>query len=127
MKRYQKFLVFWIVNAALLYLANMLMPRSVALGNSIFKPYQAVVFSAFIWDFVLWYTEPVLKDMELATKSPMAMMVNYLAINFATLWFIARFSFITGIGIGSFVQVLVLAIVGNFVQYAAWQYMDKKK
>ena len=127
MKRYQKFLVFWVVNSAILYLANMFLPNSIKVGNSIFTPYQAIVFSGFIWSFILWYTELVLKDMEVPTKETMTMMLSYLAVNFATVWFIARFAFITGIGVASFLYVGGIAIVANFIQYLTWQRMDTKK
>lgn len=127
MKRYQKFLVFWLINSALIYLANLFMPRSVAIGNSIFVKYQSVVFSGFVWSFIVWYTEVIMKDLEVSMKETTPMMFTYLAVNFATVWFMARFSFITGIGIANFWVVLLIAVAANLIQYAAWQYMDKKK
>lgn len=127
MKRYQKFLVFWLINSAILYLANLFMPLAVTIGNSIFVKYQAIVFSGFVWSLILWFIEPVFKDLEVPTKDTMAMMLSYLAVNFATVWFIARFSFITGIGIASFWYVALIAVIANFVQYLAWQYMGAKK
>ena len=127
MKRYQKFLVFWLIDSAILYLASLLLPRSVTIGNSIFVKYQAIVFSGFIWSFIVWYAEPVFKDMEIDLRDTSTMMLVYLSLNFATVWFIARFSFITGIGIASFLYVALLAVVGNLVQYIAWRSMDNKK
>lgn len=105
----------------------MFLPKAVTIGNSIFVPYQAIVFSGFIWAFVLWYLEAVAKDMEIPLKNTATMTAIYLGVNFATLWFIARFAFITGIGIASFLYVAGIAVVANFIQYQAWQYMNKKK
>ena len=65
--------------------------------------------------------------MEVPTKETMTMMLSYLAVNFATVWFIARFAFITGIGVASFLYVGGIAIVANFIQYLTWQRMDTKK
>ncbi len=127
MKRYQKFLVFWIINSAILYLASLLMPKSVIIGNNIFAAYQALVFSGFLWSVVIWYIAPVTKDLEISLKDTKVMMLVYLAVNFAVVWFIARFSFITGIGIANYWADLTIAVAANFVQYLAWQYMDKKK
>jgi len=127
MKRYQKFLVFWIINSLTLYLSNIFFPNALAIGNSILVPYQSIVLSGFIWSAVLWYTEVVLKDMEIPTKSNSSMMLAYFAVNFSTVWLMARFSFITGLGVANFLYVAGIALVANLVQYFAWQYMDKKK
>ncbi len=127
MKRYQKFLVYWLIDSAILYLASLLLPRSVTIGNSIFVKYQSIVFSGFIWSFIVWYAEPAFKDMEIDLRDTTMMMLVYLLLNFATVWFIARFSFMTGIGIASFLYVALLAVVGNLVQYIAWRSMDKSK
>ena len=127
MKRYQKFLVFWIINSLTLYLSNIFFPNALAIGNSILVPYQSIVLSGFIWSAVLWYTEVVLKDMEIPTKSNSSMMLAYFAVNFSTVWLMARFSFITGLGVANFLYAAGIALVANLVQYFAWQYMDKKK
>lgn len=127
MKRYQKFLVYWVVNSAVLLLANLLMPGSVTIGNNIFAAYQALVFTGFLWSVIIWFVEPVSKDLEIPMKDNTTMMLVYLAVNFATVWFIARFSFITGIGIANYWIDLTIAVAANFFQYTIWQYMDKKK
>jgi len=127
MKRYQKFLVYWLINSLLLYLANMLMPRSVAIGNSIFFKYQAIVFSGFVWSLIIWFTPVFAKELEIAMKDKTTMMLTYLAVNFATLWFIARFSFFTGVGLANYWIVLIIAVAANFVQYMTWKYVEEKK
>jgi len=127
MKRYQKFLAYWVVNSAILYLASLFLPLSVTIGNNIFAAYQAIVFSGFIWSVVIWCVEPISKDLEISLKNTTTMMLVYLAVNFATVWFIARFSFITGVGIANYWIVLIIAVAANLAQYAAWQYIDKKK
>lgn len=127
MKRYQKFLVYWLINSAILFFANLLLGQSVTIGNNIFAKYQAIVFSGFVWSFIVWQIEAVAKDMEVSMKDTTTMMLSYLFVNFATVWFIARFSFITGVGIANFWIVLLMAVAANLVQYLAWQYMDKKR
>jgi len=99
---------------------------SVTIGNNIFAAYQSIVFSGFVMSMVLWYIEPVSKDLEIPMKDNTSMMLVYLAVNFATVWFIARFSFITGVGIANFWIVLMIAVAANLVQYVAWQYLDKQ-
>lgn len=127
MKKYQQFLALWGVNVALLYLAMLLLPTGYALGNNIFTPVQAAVFVAFVWNYVLWNAESEIKRMEIKLANPAAMMGLYLALNFATLWVLARFAVLTGFGISSWMHVLGLAFVGNFVQYGVWKMTQKKK
>lgn len=126
LKKYNQFLVLWIVNIALLYLANKLFPLYYTLGNNLFTPMQAAVFSGLIWNWVLWNAGSELKKFELDTKSAMGMMLEYLAINFVTVWLIARFAYMTGFGVASFLYVFGLAFVANFVQYKVWTAVDAK-
>lgn len=126
MKRYKQYLLFWLINVLLLYVFSLIFPSSVTLGNSIFKPYQALVFSGFIWNMALWVYEAAIKDLEIPQDNSTVMMLGYLFVNFATLWLIARFAFITGIGVSSFVYISILAVVANFIQYYTWSWMDKK-
>ena|SRR3989344_5555642 len=127
MKRYQKFLAYWILNSAILYLAGLFLPKSVTIGNNIFAPYQALVFTGFLWSVIIWYIEPITKDLQISLKDRAVMMLVLLFVNFATVWFIARFSFITGIGIANYWTDLTIAVAANLVQYVAWQFMDKGK
>jgi len=87
---------------------------------------QSAFFVGFIWNVVLWNIEPTFKDMEIKLKGMMPMMLSYLAINFATIWILARLAVITGFGVSSFVYVFGLAFVANFVQYQVWEYTEKK-
>src|SRR6185369_1237965 len=61
--------------------------------------------------------------------NPIEMMVAYFVVNFVVLWFTSRFSEIFGMGLSSWVVVLVLALVINLVQGMAvmsFQKMMKK-
>ena len=127
MKRYYKFLVFWLINVALLYLVAMFMPANFKLGNDIFTAIQAALFTGFVWNWVLWNAESTFKDLEIDLQSPMAMMIVYLGVNFVTIWLLARFAFMSGFGVSSYIYVFMLALVGNLLQYMAWRAMDKKK
>jgi len=126
LKRYQKFAILWAVNSALLYLAAMFVPVHYTLGNNMFTSFQAALFTGFVWNHILWHAESMFKDLEIKAGSPMSKMLTYLILNFGLLWLLARFAFLTGFGVSSYMYVLVLALVGNFVQYSAWRMMDKK-
>lgn len=126
MKRYKRFSIFWLINIALLYGSYMFLPVHFALGNNLFTPFMAAVFTAFIWNIVLWNIEPMFTDLELEFKSPLSMMLSYLAVNFATLWLLARMAFTTGFGVSSFVYIFGLAFIANLLQYQAWLWMEKQ-
>lgn len=96
------------------------------LGNNLFTPLQALVFNAFVWNFVVWNTDKFMDDMEIKLKNPAPMMLAYLASNFFTLWLLARFAVITGFGVSSAGYVLILAFVANIIQFLIWKGMDKK-
>ncbi len=127
LKEYKKFAILWLINAILLYFFNMILPAYYTLGNSIFKPYQAVVITSFVWSYLLWSVEPALKRFEIELKGNTNMAIGYLIINFAIVWLIARYSLLTGIGIASYVYVFFLALIANFLQYLVWLKIRDKK
>lgn len=127
MKKYTQFIVFWAGNSALLFLASTFFPERFALGNNIFTPLQAAVFTGLVWTYAVWRVEPTLKEFEVKLEGNTYMMLAYLAANFVVLWLLVRFAFISGFGAFSFVWVLALAAVANVIQYLAWNYTQKAK
>lgn len=127
MKRYKIFTLYWVTNTLMLFLAAMLLPTHFTLGNNLFSALQAALFVGFVWDAVLWKGESWFADLEMQSKNPMVMMVQYLAVNFATLWVLARLAVVTGFGVSSFVYIFGLAFVANFVQYQIWQMAGSSK
>jgi hypothetical protein len=127
MKRYNKFLVFWIINSAVFFLSEIFFPQSFVVASNIFAKYQAIVFNGFVWTAMLWLVKPVFKHLEISVEDSKSLNVKYYLVSFATVWFIARFSFITGIGIASFWYVALIAAVGRVFHYLAWKFMGKRK
>jgi hypothetical protein len=127
MPKYQKYLVYWVINALLLYLSEMVFPTRYTLGNSFLEPYQAVVITSFFWNFLLWNARPFLKTLDIDFDCKTNMAVGCLLINFAIVWMIARYSVLTGVGISSSLYVFILAFVANFAQYFAYLQFKKEK
>jgi len=75
---------------------------------------------------VLWEIEPVFKDLEIKIKDEKHMALAYLAVNFVTVWMLARFAFFTGFGVSSYVYVAILVLIANFVQFAVWKGTEEK-
>lgn len=125
MPKYKIFLVYWFINAALIYLFQLIFPAQYNLGNSIIEPYQAVFITSFTWTLILWNIRPFFKSLDIEFKCNSMMAVKCLFVNFAIVWMIARYSILSGIGISSSLYVFLLALVANFAQY--WALLQFKK
>ncbi len=127
MKRYNKFLILWVLNSLIIFLSDIIFSVNVTIGNSIFADYQAIVFSGFLWTTVIWLVLPAAKDLEVSLSNKNILMLIYLAVNFCSVWFLARYSFITGIGIANYWYVLSIAVFANLLQYLTWEKLNKLK
>jgi len=127
MKFVMTFFVMAAVNAVVIFLANMFFPSQVVLGTMSISHTWAVVLSAgtLAWFTMLFF--PLVKSWELSKKrnlTPTEMMAAYLVINFVGLWSVTRVSELFGLGLSSWVVVLILAVVLDFLQGMAVMLMD---
>ncbi|QQS38399.1 hypothetical protein IPM62_03365 [Candidatus Woesebacteria bacterium] len=120
-------MMLWVANSALLFSASLLFPAHFTLGNNLFTPIQAAIFTGFVWNYILWQIEPTFTDLEIKVKGQTNMALVYLVINFVSLWTIARMAFAFGFGISSYVWVFILSAIANFVQYTVWTKTEKAK
>lgn len=127
MLKYKKFLIYWFINAALLYIVRKLFPIHYTFGNSILDPYQAVFITSFAWSFVQWNVKPFFRSLDVEFRCNSAMAVKCLFVNFSIVWMIARYSILSGIGISSSLYVFLLALLANFAQHYAWLRFKSKK
>ena len=116
----------WMIDGLLFYLAAMLLPTYFAIGNSLFTPFQASLFSGFVLTAAVWKIEPVAKYMELDLKPKANMVFAYFVVNVAAVWIIARFSMLTGVGIASYFYVIGFATVAYATQYIVTVQAKKK-
>jgi hypothetical protein len=126
MKKYQRFIVFWLTDVILLYLSEIIFPDNYELGNSFLASYQAAFFTGLVWSWLIWNVEPQLKKFEIKLEGQLGMIISYLVANFAILWFLARFAVLTGFGVSSYLYVALLALVANIIQYFIWQNLERK-
>lgn len=118
----------WVVNTLIFYLAAMILPASFVLGNNLFTSMQAAVVSGLILTIVSWLVDPFARLLEWDMKAMPNMMVAYFAGNVATVWFIARYSMLSGFGVANVLWVLILSVVTFVGQYTvAAAGMGKKK
>lgn len=117
----------WGVNIVLLLLANMIFPMNFVLGTWRAGILTSAFAAALLWTIIVYLTQPALDAVGVKVGKGMMMMLVYLVSNFVALWLTARMAPLTGFGTGSFIWVLGLAVVANFVQWIAWMVMFKAK
>ena len=126
-KKYTGFFTMWLVNAVLLWLANMLFPANYVLGSMTMSVWSGTIVTALLWTVLIWLTQPLANKLKIKLKGAMQMMLAYLVSNFVVLWLLSRFGPAIGFGVSGWMWVLALAIVANIVQYLNWMVLAKYK
>ena len=106
-------------NALVIYLANLMFPNQVVLGNMSLSLWWAIGLSMGKLTLILVLATPLIEawaKMQKRVLSTMDWMLAFLLINFAALWLITRFSAQFGLGVTSWLVVLILAVVLDMVQ-----------
>ncbi len=120
-KNYMLFVSIGIVNAITLFLANILFPTEIVLGNSTWSPILSAIITGILLSAVMGLPEPLMKTLNVKIKNEMHLALVYLVFNVVGLWVLARFANYFGFGVTSFVVVLVLGFVLNLVQFFVWK------
>jgi hypothetical protein len=113
------FLVLLLVNCVVLLLANMILPEMVVLGTGSLSIVWALILSAGVSAWLGTIMIPLIHLYERYKKAvlkPVDWFVIYFVINFVVVWLVSRASQQFGLGVSSWVVVLVLAVVLDLVQ-----------
>ena len=116
------YVIVTLVSAVVIYLGNMFFPDQIVLGTVSIPLMWAVALSAGKLGLVTTFASVFFREWELRRGRDLSaaeMMGAYFVFHFATLWFISRFAEIFGLGLASWVVVLVLAVVLDVLQGAA--------
>lgn len=122
------FIAMFVVNMVVIYIANLLFPNNVVLGNMNLDVFWALVISSAAIALLTVLVMPLLRMYERSKKrdmTPGEMMGVYLIINFVILWLISRAAEVFGLGLSSWLVVLLLAVVLDLVQGFAAMSIDK--
>jgi len=114
----------------LMFLGNVYMPQGVVLGNHIFSPGLALIYSMITFSLLSVGAAPVIEWIMLKNNlhpTENIWMVMYLGVNFAALWIVARFAEFLGLGIASWRIVLVLAFIIDILQASVLEMVMEKK
>lgn len=127
MKKYLlPFILFWLIDSIILYLAVILMPLYFVLGSSTVSIYSAAFVAGFTWTLIVWLLKPLI-FLFTKLKGALAMFIFYLILNFVALWITARLGPVVGFGTRRFIWLIPIAIVANIVQYIFWKACSIKK
>lgn len=116
----------WVTNSIFFYLAFLLWPSAVVLGNNIRSPIVASMLSGFLLTVVVALAPPIMRLTGLKIKEESKQALFYLIFNVVGIWLIARLATFTGFGVVSFWVAVALGIVVNFLQWGVWKTTLKK-
>jgi hypothetical protein len=113
------FITMMVVNTILLSLANAVAPEHVVLGTYSISHGWAIYHSMFKLSVIATLFMPLITLYEWKNKTiftPQQWMMTYFVVNVVSLWGITRFAENLGFGISSWVVLVIVAAVFNFVQ-----------
>jgi hypothetical protein len=122
------FITLMVTNVLVLMIANAIAPNQVVLGTYAISYWWAIYHSMFKLSVVSVFVMPLVTLYEWKNKTtftPKQWMMTYFVVNTVVLWEITRFAENLGLGVSSWVVLLVLAAVFNFVQGMAMLALGK--
>lgn len=123
------FFVQLVINSLVIWIANMLFSDHVVLGTAYFSLGWAIFHSMLLLSLIGTLAIPLFEWKQEMTKKALTnkdWMLGYFAINFVAVWVISRFSEQFGLGVSSWIVVLLLAGVLDFAQGMGMMLVYKK-
>ncbi len=122
-----KLLGFWVTNTILLSIFSSLYVGNVVLGNASISRPVATILNALILAIIIYLVPSITKKLDLKIKisDEKILAIDYFLVNFVVLWILKRLADITGLGISSILNVLIVAIVLALIQVAVQKYLVK--
>lgn len=120
-------LSFWITNSLFFYIAYIVVPNLLVLGNNIRSPVIASMLAGFLLTIFLAIAPIVLDLFNVKIKNDNNMTFMYLSVNVIGIWLIARLAVLTGFGISSFWVAIFLGTIMVFLQGPVWKIAGRKQ
>lgn len=124
------YLVLFVVNSIVIYLAHMLFPSLVVLGTRSLSLVWAIALSMGVLSLINTFAIPLIRVYENERKrmfSTNEWMIAYFLLNFGGIWLIARGSAQLGLGITSWLVALVLTVAFDLVQGLVMMKLEKMR
>lgn len=120
-------LSFWITNSVFFYIAFLIVPNMLVLGNDVRSPVIASMLAGFLLSICIAFTPLVLDLLNIKIKNENNMTFVYLVVNIIGVWIVGRLAVFTGFGISSFWVAIFLGTVMVFLQGPVWKISSKVK
>lgn len=120
----------FVVNSAVVSLANLFFPQVVVLGTQSLSPLWALGLSMGVLALINTFVLPLVRIFENKRKRMLntnEWMLLYFVLNFAGVWLITRGAKELGLGITSWAVALVLAVVLDLAQGVIMMELEKMK
>ncbi|OGM15433.1 hypothetical protein A2985_02405 [Candidatus Woesebacteria bacterium RIFCSPLOWO2_01_FULL_43_11] len=127
LKTYLRFVLVWLVNYAVLSLANSYFPNFYELGNVNLTTTAATFLSSFLLTLAGRLAKTALTKWGVKADGRAKRFVLFWIVNSAAIWLIARFASLTGFGIAAYYYALSLAFAATLAQWLTRQVYKKAK
>lgn len=122
----KSFVLFWAVNSLLFYFAPFVFSDIVVTGNARLAPFLASVISGFLLALSAAFVMPAMDFLKVRIKEEWQWILVFLGGNILTVWLIARYADLTGVGISNIWVALLLGAIANVVQWVVWKFTEAK-
>jgi len=114
------FILFWLLDSLILYLAVLIYPKHLVLGSKMFTIWAAAFIAGFTWTLIVWLLKPLILVFT-KIKGKLSLFAFYLVLNFVALWITARLGPVVGFGTTRFVWLIPIAVAADIIQSLAWK------
>lgn len=112
-----KFLIYWIVNSAILIFTSAIFVNNVVLGNDKLPGSLAGVLSGLILTGLYYFIPVGVRKIDYKVKDENHLTIILFVASVVVIWIIKRLAIITGLGISNNLFVLLVAV---FVTFGIW-------
>lgn len=106
-----KFLVLFVINAAILYEASLLFPKSIVLGNANVSPFAATVLTGLALTLLDHYGLEEIKKRKIVKLNKNSKFFVTALLNIVVIWILSRLALVFGFGISYWAVALLMGIV----------------
>lgn len=126
-KHYWRFVIVWLANSLLIYLADSIYPSSFELGTIFVSRALAPFVAGLLLTVICKLGKLAANKLGIELKGKYAKFAYYWLINSAGIWLIARFSAYTGLGIFAYYWALYLGFFTSLSQWLIRQAFKRSK
>jgi len=109
MKKLALFLIYWLHNGILLYVASLFYPGKFVLGSSLHSSISAAVVASLVWTLIFAKLTSVV-------KGSVKHYIYLVFANFIAVWLVARLPNYLGLGVVKYTWVLSISAVAGAIQ-----------